>query len=158
MIKSPIKFQVDSEFTSRAHGSLRSLPTVVAGLPSRLAGSLGNTLVGGFAGWGAAVLFGALLMSHAARDAYPGGHSAPVAAIEAPKADAVAPTPKVESAALAAEAAPAPAPAAAAAPKVVAKTTARVDMTPTGAIAEESAAKPKHKPHKKKPKALDSQQ
>ena len=154
MIKSPIKFQVDSEFASRAHGSLRSLPTVVAGLPSRLAGSLGNTLVGGFAGWGAAVLFGALLMSHAARDAYPGAHSAPVAAVKAPKADAVAATPKVEATALAVETAPAPAPE----PKIVAKTTTRVDMTPTGAIAEESAAKPKHKPHKKKAKPLDSQQ
>ncbi|MDE3176886.1 MAG: hypothetical protein KGM15_12365 [Pseudomonadota bacterium] len=156
MIKSPIKFQVDSGFESRAFGALRSLPTVVAGLPSRFSGAFGHTVIGGFAGWGAAVLAGALLMTQAARETYPGAHSAPVAAVEAPQAAAVAATPKVESAALAAAAAPSPAPAPA--PKVVAKTTARVDMTPTGAIAQEPAAKPKHKPHKKKAKALDNPQ
>ncbi len=62
------------------------------------------------------------------------------------------PAPGAEVGALVAAPEPAkPAPAAAAT-----KTTQRVDMTPTAAIPAEPAAKPKHKPHKKKPKDLDS--
>ena len=39
-----------------------------------------------------------------------------------------------------------------------AKTTQRVDMAPTAAIAPDPAPKPKHKPHKTKSKDIDNSQ
>jgi hypothetical protein len=152
VLKSALKFNVDPEFAGRAFRSLKSWPTAVAAVPRRFAGVFGKTVVGGLAGWGVALLAGALLMSQAAREAPSSAPVAPTAAIEAPKAAIVAATPKVETANIATEAAPSPA--AAPAPKVVAKSTVRVDTTPTGSIAKELAPKPKHKPHKKK--AVDS--
>jgi hypothetical protein len=90
------------------------------------------------AGWGAVIVAGAVLMANASHDS--------VAAPPAPVAVA-APAPaaaKVEPTQVAVEPEkPAP-------PPVVAKTTQRVDMTPTAAIPAEPAHKARHRAHRKK--------
>ncbi len=136
------KLQLPPDFKDRAAAWI-ALPSRI-GLPA-----LRNARVAPVAGWASVILVGAVMMAHAARENCCAAPSpAPVVAVEAPKPEApqAVATPSADLAALAA--APEPAP-----PPAKSKSTERIDMTPTGAIGD--PPKPRHKPHKKKPKDLD---
>lgn len=108
-----------------------------------------QAVVGGIAGWGVALIAGAVLMTNVSHQKCC-GVSAPPAVASAAVVKAAEPmAPKTETASVVATPIAPPAP-------VVAKSTQRVDMTPTASIAVDPAGKPKHKPHKKKPKDLDN--
>jgi hypothetical protein len=138
-----LKLKLDPHFASRALGAIKSLPALLLRMPR----GLDKATAGVFAGWCAVVLVGAVLMSHVAHENRDAVAAPAMAAAAAPKAPVVAAAPKLQT--LAVED-PAPAPA------VAPKSTQRVDMTPTASIAADASAKPKHKPHKKKAKDLDS--
>src|SRR3954453_2638267 len=142
-----LKFKLNPEFRGRAARAIKWLPALAARLPARMRVAPGKAIVGAFAGWGAVILAGGVLMAHVSQDNCCVVSAPAVAVVEPPKATVAVAAPKTEAVPVAEPvAAPAPAP-------VAAKTTQRVDMTPTASIAE-PPAKPKHKPHKKKPKDL----
>ena len=133
-------FQLGPEF--RAGAARFAQPLTQRFSQGFLAGAR-SVVIGGVAGWAAVVLAGAVLMANVSHET-----PAPVAASAAAPTPAPPPVAKSEAPpAVAAEPAPPPAPT---------KTTQRVDMTPTAAIPAEPLAKPRRKPHRKKPKDLDS--
>jgi hypothetical protein len=122
-----------------------------------LARLLENPKAGGFAALGVVLLGAALMVANIER----GDADAPVA--EAQTEAPVAPTTPVARVAVTPVAPPAntvavasSTPVALAAPQPE-KTTVRVDTSSTGAIAQDSSTKPKHKTHPKKQKLVDNE-
>ena len=140
------------DFKARAANLLEPLGPVAEKVSAGIAKKFGNAVAGAIVAWGAVVMVGGVLMAHASReDCCAVDPPAATAATEAPKPAPVLTIPKPAAAAPIAAAPEAPAPS-----PVAIKTTQRVDMSPTAAIPADPPAKPKHKPHKKKPKDLDS--
>ncbi len=141
-----LPFNLDRMF--RRPQNATPFPRGLVSFQATAAAAANHPKLGVFASVGAIALGGMMMIANIKHER-----------VEAPVALApVTPAIKAPEIAKAQPAPLAPAPNAASAdavpssPAVIAKSTARVDMTPTGAIATEPATKLRHKPHPKKNK------
>jgi len=152
-----VKFRIAQIFRRRAAGVIQPC---LRGADSTAIGGVsgsGNTRFGAYAALGAIGLGGAMLMANIARNRC----DVPVATSQVAAPAMASGEPRTADAAKAAgvaKADPAPVADAPAPPPAVAteKSTDRVDNSPTGSIAEDAPAKPKHKARVRKHKKLDS--
>jgi len=138
-------FQLGPEFKAGAARLAQPLAPFAQRISQRFFTGARSVILGGVAGWAAVVIAGAVLMANAGHDGVASPPPAP--AVAAAPAAPAPPAAKVETTEVPAQPAGSP---------IVAKSTQRVDMTPTAAIPAEPVHKLKHKAHKKKAKDIDN--
>jgi hypothetical protein len=151
-------FRLSQEFKKRAAGMVPPFPRGVVPSSASINPALDNGRFGAYAAVGAIALGGVMLMGNIAHNR----SAVPVAeATAASTANATDPTNGAVAVKLLAAPQPdaiAVAPAMPVATPVAAeKSAVRVDTSTTGAIASPPLAHPKHKPHRRKTKDVDSQ-
>ncbi len=154
-------FRLSQEFKKRAAGMIAPFPRGAVPTSAAIDPGLDNSRFGAYAAIGAIALGGVMLMANIAHNR----SAVPVA--EAPAAStANASDPTNGAVAIKSLAAPQPvatpiavAPATPVASPVATaeKSAVRIDTSTTGAIASPTLTHPKHKPHRKKTKDVDSQ-
>jgi len=154
-------FRLSQQFKKRAAGMIAPFPRGVVPTSAAIDPSFDNSRFGAYAAVGAIVLGGVMLMANIAHNrsavALAASPTAPTANASDPSDGAVAVKSLAAPQPVAAPIAVAPATPVATPVAAAEKSAVRVDTSTTGAIASAPLAHPKHKPHRKKTKDIDSQ-